>query len=1007
MMKPRLFTNFKEVEQIKNYLQIHNWYAEAYIHIKDIVDTFIQKGFTVPKESGYVFFETCPRDNTELIFNPYCPDDYYCPSCGMNYRDKPYKRSWILRYHSWLSQMSILVGIVYLLDGSEVYADTLRRMLLDYTKYYPDYPNNDNELGPTRLFQSTYMESVWIMYLAGAYDMVRNNSCFTHNERKAIENDLFKASIDIILDYDEKMNNRQAFNNAAICAVGFLLEDKNLIDYALYGPHGFVTHMNKSVLEDGLWYEGDNYHFATLPSIVNIAEVCMHNGIDLYSKEFEGHTIKMMYDAPLLSLQPDLTFPSRKDSRYANHIAQRWYAGLYELGYSRYLDPAYAKILKTMYSYQSPDNFNPPSAAGIMDIFTAQVSRRNRLDWRGFLNVTPDLGNYEGLPVTHSVNMKGTGLAVLRRNDKKIYASLDYGKYGGGHGHPDRLNLNLFVNGRRWLSDWGTGNYYFDHLKWYRSTIGHNTIVVDGSTQLPVDGKCTIFEETSMVSIASGQVSEIAPGVDMTRTIILLHNGLLFDFASVDSDVKHKYHYALHSFGNLLFEEKNLNPAQLHGENYSFIKDVYSYNTDNDCHSEFKNANASLIIHSIGHNKTTLFKGKAYGPPDRIPELFPVLIIERNEKSTDFINLMEAVEDGNEQLVLNFSKSDDGVYRIECRDGIKYLISKEDTGWTVAIYDGNRLLNLHSFSTKSTPKIEKPIENPIEIDAWIPKDTTGDLFKLQLRNMTNLNLHVEYSILNETNSIWLKDSESIVLVTRLDTGKINNGLLSIPYTVKTGSYEISDLFTKPLVVAKAIGNNKPVDTFEWEPNILLNSKSQVRRGEKHWQGMNDLSAEAMICKNETDLILKVKVKDDNVLFSGGKFYFDNDSIQVYFDRREEKYRNVTSITPGIYGFIVVPGVFDNSSSLITVGTEINDLDSIGVSTCITDEGYEVLMSIPWSSIGGRPKEGDIWGFDIIVNDRDSGVRRDLQMIWSGCYENERTYLMEQNHNPKRFGLLLL
>ena len=55
MMKPRLFTNFKEVEQIKNYLQIHNWYAEAYIHIKDIVDTFIQKGFTVPKESGYVF----------------------------------------------------------------------------------------------------------------------------------------------------------------------------------------------------------------------------------------------------------------------------------------------------------------------------------------------------------------------------------------------------------------------------------------------------------------------------------------------------------------------------------------------------------------------------------------------------------------------------------------------------------------------------------------------------------------------------------------------------------------------------------------------------------------------------------------------------------------------------------------------------------------------------------------------------------------------------------------
>ena len=34
------------------------------------------------------------------------------------------------------------------------------------------------------------------------------------------------------------------------------------------------------------------------------------------------------------------------------------------------------------------------------------------------------------------------GLAVFRR-DGDIYVGVDYGQSGGGHGHPDRLNLTL------------------------------------------------------------------------------------------------------------------------------------------------------------------------------------------------------------------------------------------------------------------------------------------------------------------------------------------------------------------------------------------------------------------------------------------------------------------------------------------------------------------------------------------------------------------------------------
>jgi len=198
---------------------------------------------------------------------------------------------------------------------------------------------------------------------------------------------------------------------------------------------------------------------------------------------------------------------------------------------------------------------------------------------------------------------------------------------------------------------------------------------------------------------------------------------------------------------------------------------------------------------------------------------------------------------------------------------------------------------------------------------------------------------------------------------------------------------------------------KALVDIPWKPNLFLNRKEQVRRAERHWEGISDLSAEGMIYYTNEGIVLIVKVKDDNVKFSGGKFYYDNDSIQVYFHRKDEKYSDIPTSTNGVYGLIVVPGVFGNASTIKTVGTNIKNLDNIGVSTCETDHGYEILLDIPWELIGGMPDKGDLWGFDIIINDRDSGIRRDLQMVWSGCAEDERIYLMQQFHNKARFGTL--
>ena len=58
---------------------------------------------------------------------------------------------------------------------------------------------------------------------------------------------------------------------------------------------------------------------------------------------------------------------------------------------------------------------------------------------------------------------------------------LDYGRSGGGHGHPDRLNLLLSDGDVRWFDDPGTGSYVEESLHWYRSTLAHTAPLVDAT----------------------------------------------------------------------------------------------------------------------------------------------------------------------------------------------------------------------------------------------------------------------------------------------------------------------------------------------------------------------------------------------------------------------------------------------------------------------------------------------------------------------------------------------
>ena len=180
----------------------------------------------------------------------------------------------------------------------------------------------------------------------------------------------------------------------------------------------------------------------------------------------------------------------------------------------------------------------------------------------------------------------------------------------------------------------------------------------------------------------------------------------------------------------------------------------------------------------------------------------------------------------------------------------------------------------------------------------------------------------------------------------------------------------------------------------WTPQLQLSEEAQIIRAETFWRGAKDLSASAMLCIIGQELVMRMKVKDDTPCFTGGKFLFDNDSVQLYFKRRKRD----------LYQFLVLPQTNEGCACVLE-GPELAQNSVIGVSGKVTKDGYELLISIPFAMIGGTPEDGEEVGFDLVINDRDKGVRRDKQMIWSGARKGERTYLKEIKHPDECYGIL--
>ena len=90
---------------------------------------------------------------------------------------------------------------------------------------YAEVPNRDNVLGPTHLFFSTYLESIWITsWLAGAF-LLRQADQLDEETAAAVES-VAEESATLIGEFNEGLSNRQTWNSAALVALRRLVRGR-------------------------------------------------------------------------------------------------------------------------------------------------------------------------------------------------------------------------------------------------------------------------------------------------------------------------------------------------------------------------------------------------------------------------------------------------------------------------------------------------------------------------------------------------------------------------------------------------------------------------------------------------------------------------------------------------------------------------------------------------------------------------------------------------------------
>jgi len=486
-------------------------------------------------------------------------------------------------------------ALAYHLTDNPQYFDRAIKDLRVLAQAYLTWPLRE---GHIRAASYGLSESRITMGFAAAYDLL------AAADLEAADRDLFEEALAFTRETTDRCQhftcgNHNTWNLAARLAVGIALGSQTDIHDALWGwtfegkkRYGFVHQLRHDLLSDGLhWERTPGYHFYSLMALTELVCMFQHIGLDFWTMNLpaqdqddgEDHhraygpqgekSFKAAFDAPFFLSMGDGDLSLIHDSGLENLRGVWIWGPLYELAYQAYGDPKYAWLISRIEATcktRSERKFEdlPMSLQQPSGEFDFLRLERWPLP-KGNFSIDDDTQiSLSGKHEQASTLFPVTGVTVLRNGKGNgPVAHIHWGPHSAGHQSPGALHIDIH-NGQERLTDAPRSGGYGDpaHLTWYRTTIAHNTVTVDGRSMKPYDAEGdSIWKSDSvkggitdseLVYFQPGREFQacrvrndcVYPGVTLDRTVILT-NQYLLDVYRVISQEDHQYDYAMHVLG--------------------------------------------------------------------------------------------------------------------------------------------------------------------------------------------------------------------------------------------------------------------------------------------------------------------------------------------------------------------------------------------------------------------------------------------------------------------------
>ena len=432
------------------------------------------------------------------------------------------------------------LGQAYQMTGDEKYAKAFIEIAEEWIDNVP--LNEKYANGPWRSLDTGFRGEYW----SKAIWLFHDSPFLTEEFLQKYYDSMVKQAEHIIECHSpyRYMSNWGVIENHGLFEIGVCLPQsettKRFIDFAV---KNLEVQVRMQVMPDGVhWEQSPIYHNEVLHCLLDVVLLAQRNQIKL--PEVILRQTEKMAMADVAWLKPD------------HHIIM--------MGDSDDVDVR-DRISVAAYLFQNPvlryAGFDHLDYESIWDLGTGALKEYEKMEKKE--------------PEFTSVFLEHSGNTYFRSDwtEDANFLHLHSGTLGAGHGHSDKLHVDLVVNGEDVLMDGGRYTYVAGSKRFeYKDPTGHNTITVDNKLftvckdswecsklAQPVKQNFTCSETAQFAQAGHLGYMDMPGGVYINRKVVCIKPNIYIIADEMYTGDKHEYEQYFHfnNYGTVTREQKN------------------------------------------------------------------------------------------------------------------------------------------------------------------------------------------------------------------------------------------------------------------------------------------------------------------------------------------------------------------------------------------------------------------------------------------------------------------